>query len=102
VVKHSRAVFFWTKLFPQGFHSGPGFPKLHKSFKKAHLAAKTGTFRSIPLELLSHKQATVCQIARGPRKIRDGRKKRDLKNNKTPSTAIPTMRNGNRMSQIKG
>src|SRR5580692_4867995 len=41
-------------------------------------------------------------MARGPRKIRAGRKKIDLRNNRTPSTAIPTIRNGRRISQTKG
>jgi hypothetical protein len=41
-------------------------------------------------------------MARGPRNIRAGRKKRALKNAKTPCTAIPAMRNGRSISQTMG
>lgn len=40
--------------------------------------------------------------ARGPRNTRAGKKKMPRNNPKTPSTAIPTIRNGNRISHTKG
>ncbi len=67
-----------------------------------HLAAEPVRILSSRPELLWHKQQAGHQIARGPRKIRAGRKKMDFTNDNTPSTAMPTMRNGSRISQTKG
>ena len=66
-----------------------------------HLAANMPVVYMIARRLL-WKHEAVAQIVRGPRNNRAGRKKMALRNDRTPSTAIPTIRNGSRMSQTKG
>jgi hypothetical protein len=97
------ALPFSKKQFPQTFHSKIGSATLCKLFKKDLFSSQNRRFFDARGGVtLVQTDRPSRQMARGPRNSRAGRKKRPLKNAKTPCTAIPAMRNGKSINQTMG